>query len=68
MNLMYIDFWKMDQYMFSIGFMTGMMYLWFTSYPRTVVHNVFHVKVEIKDQENFDLDKFTKAMSDLEKG
>ena len=51
----------MDQYMFSIGFMTGMMYLWF--YPHTVSHYVIHVKVEILDQE-----KFTHVMSDLEKG
>jgi len=57
---------KMDQYMFSIGFMTGMLYLWF--YPQTVVHNVIHVKVEILDQENFDLEKFRRVISDLEKG
>jgi hypothetical protein len=56
----------MDQYMFSIGFMTGMMYLWFTSYPRTVVHNVIHVKVEILDQENFDVEKFGRVISDIE--
>ena len=52
--------------MFSIGFMTGMMYLWFTSYPRTVVHNVIHVKVEILDQENFDVEKFGRVISDIE--
>jgi hypothetical protein len=51
---------KMDQYMFSIGFMTGMLYLWF--YPHTVTNYVIHVKVEILDQEKFG------CVSDLEKG
>jgi hypothetical protein len=49
--------------MFSIGFMTGMMYLWITSYPRTVIHNDYHVKMEILEQENF-----MHMMSNLEKG